>query len=170
MRDPGLLLESDAELMNAQIAIGSVSTAVVRRIVSRCRQASTGCIEYPLRKGTRYGTTRVKGRQEAVHRLMFAAFHGPIPAGAVVRHSCDNGACVNPAHLLIGRQSDNMKDAEERGRLRRQGSCCVRGHEFTPDNTRIARNGYRYCRACARLACARYQERKRSADASVGAR
>ena len=46
-------------------------------------------------------------------------FIGPVPEGQVVRHTCDNPPCVNPAHLLTGTQADNIRDRDQRGRTSR---------------------------------------------------
>lgn len=50
------------------------------------------------------------------HRHAFILTHGELPVGAVVRHSCDNPACVNPEHLSSGTQADNVRDMVARGR------------------------------------------------------
>jgi HNH endonuclease len=63
-----------------------------------------------------YGRLRIGGKLRPAHRLMYELRHGPIPDGQVVRHSCDNPACINPAHLSIGTQLDNVQDMFERGR------------------------------------------------------
>lgn len=52
-----------------------------------------------------------------VHRLAYEKAHGAIPKGLVVRHTCDNSLCINPEHLVIGTQAENMQDAATRGRL-----------------------------------------------------
>jgi len=52
------------------------------------------------------------------HRFAYEQFRGPIPAGMVVRHSCDNPGCVNPDHLELGTQQENMDDMRRRGRAR----------------------------------------------------
>lgn len=53
-----------------------------------------------------------------LHKISHAAFNGPVLAGLVVRHRCDNHSCFNPLHLLLGTQKENQKDKSERGRAR----------------------------------------------------
>lgn len=56
------------------------------------------------------------GKWELAHRTSYRLSVGPIPAGALILHSCDNPPCVNPAHLRPGNYSDNQRDAYDRGR------------------------------------------------------
>ena len=66
-----------------------------------------------------YGQIQIGGRetkQKLVHRLSYEIHYGEIPEGMVVMHSCDNPSCVNPDHLSVGTQSQNILDAFARGR------------------------------------------------------
>lgn len=63
-----------------------------------------------------YGKFRIDGRIVAAHRFVYELFRGPIPPRALVRHSCDVRACVNPDHLLIGTHALNADDRRVRGR------------------------------------------------------
>ncbi len=71
-----------------------------------------------------YGLTRVRGRQFRAHRLAWEQVYGPVPAGALICHRCDQPSCVNPAHLFAGSHRDNMAD---RAAKDRQLACGVRG-------------------------------------------
>ena len=64
---------------------------------------------------TGYGSIRVDGKAMRAHRVAYELAKGPIPEGALLRHTCDNPKCVNPDHLIPGTKSDNTKDAIERG-------------------------------------------------------
>ena len=52
---------------------------------------------------------------EYAHRVAYVLSKGNIPEGRVVRHRCDTPACVNPDHLLLGTQADNVNDAAVQG-------------------------------------------------------
>ena len=56
------------------------------------------------------------GTWDRIHRHYHRKFNGKIPKGKVVRHSCDNKKCINPAHLITGTHSDNVRDRVERDR------------------------------------------------------
>ena len=67
-----------------------------------------------------YGSFRDgRGQNVQAHRFSWEIYNGPIPEGLFVLHRCDIRNCVNPGHLFLGTQLDNMKDASEKGRLRR---------------------------------------------------
>lgn len=63
-----------------------------------------------------YGAMHWKGSKCLAHRISYRIEYGPIPEGKVVMHSCDNPPCVNPNHLSIGTQGDNVRDAQKKGR------------------------------------------------------
>lgn len=52
------------------------------------------------------------------HRMMWTLTYGEIPPGLMVCHHCDNGKCVNPNHLFLGTQQDNINDMMSKGRKR----------------------------------------------------
>lgn len=63
-----------------------------------------------------YGLVRVGGKLKKHHRLIWEANNGPIPNNMIVRHKCDNRACIEISHLELGTKKDNARDRDIRGR------------------------------------------------------
>lgn len=77
----------------------------------------TGCWEWQGYKNNGgYGIIGVNKETFRTHRLSWTLHRGPIPDGALVCHHCDNPCCVNPDHLFLGSQHDNVQDSIRKGK------------------------------------------------------
>lgn len=63
----------------------------------------------------------VRGKTTLVHRAAYEHFVGPVPDGMKVCHRCDVPSCVNPDHLFLGTQKDNLQDMFRKRRARPRG-------------------------------------------------
>ena len=77
-----------------------------------------------------YGNATWEGQAIYAHRLSWIIHNGPIPEGMLVCHHCDVKNCVNPEHLFVGTQKDNMQDCAKKGRVKAFPS--AEEHPLTP--------------------------------------
>jgi hypothetical protein len=113
--------ETPSPLMSAEVRADRLR-AKFEAAVSRGRDPDRDCWSLAGdRDSYGYALLASSGYRQSLkgHRVAYQLYTGPIPLGMVVRHTCDRPACVNPAHLLLGTQTDNNRDKVERGRQAR---------------------------------------------------
>lgn len=90
------------------------------------------CWNWTARLGTTgYGEFRLDERDHKAHRVSYAWANGPIPDGSMVDHRCHNRACVNPAHLRLASNKQNMENQSGPHRNSRSGVRGVCWHKPT---------------------------------------
>lgn len=111
-----------------------------------------------------YGRFHSDGTSFRAHRLAYQMAVGPIPDAAHLDHTCHNrdekcpgGAaclhrrCCNPHHLEPTSLVQNVMRGKSDAAGNARKTHCKRGHEFTPENTRMTSAGKRRCMACSGL-------------------
>jgi len=81
---------------------------------------ANGCVLWLGARGRGgYGICGWNKKVWSAHRLAWINAHGPIPEGMHVLHTCDVRNCINPEHLWLGTNADNIADKQKKGRAQR---------------------------------------------------
>jgi hypothetical protein len=130
---------------------------------------------WPWLGGTKpggYGMFWLAGKLVVATRLAWSLrYRVPFPDDLYACHTCDNPNCVNPKHIWPGTPQHNALDATIKGRMTAPKTIphntlkthCIRGHEFTPENTIAAAPGQRACRICRRMHQREWDRKNRQA-------
>ena len=116
---------------------------------------SDGCWNWTgSRNSEGYGNTMIGSRRDGsrrtakAHRVSFFIFTGISPEGYDVCHKCDNPSCINPNHLFLGTEKDNMRDMVRKGRESRLPSEKCSSTKLTKDQVieakQLKRHGTSY--------------------------
>lgn len=103
-----------------------ITRSAGERVIASSRlDLVTGCWNWLLKLDPDgYGRVHRSGKQPEFltsHRFSYEAFFGAVPEGFNVLHRCDNPSCVNPDHLWVGTQIDNLADMHRKGRANMKG-------------------------------------------------
>lgn len=128
-----------------------------QKILSRVTKTESGCWIWQghlMSEG--YAEMYFRGKLWRAHRLSYIFWKGEFDLSLDICHTCDVKRCVNPEHLWVGTHRQNMIDHVQKGRhYELKKTHCVRGHEFTEENTEWKSNGpgrnlARCCKICQR--------------------
>jgi len=92
-----------------------------------------------------YAQFSIKGKNRGAHRLSYERHRGEIPAGLQIDHLCRVRSCVNPDHMEMVTQQENMRRGIPRCA---KITHCPKGHAYDAQNTWIDKTGRRHCREC----------------------
>lgn len=112
----------------------------------------SGCIEWRGRLDSKgYGSVSYQSHRMGAHRAAYLVLVGSIPDGFQIDHLCRNRCCINPSHLEAVTKAENIRRSDNLSAVNARKTHCLRGHEFTPENTRMLPGPRRECRACRRI-------------------
>lgn len=142
-------------------------TPAIERVERLCvyepRGYATPCRIFTGTKWDGYGHIKVEtdGRRVNVsaHRITYVHYMGPIPEGLELDHLCRQRDCCEVTHLEAVTHLENVRRGESPSARHARKTHCIRGHEFTPENTAMervsGRRPYRRCKTCTREKYAR---------------
>lgn len=122
---------------------------IKERLKGRIFKDKNGCWNYTASKNPNgYGHLSAWGKVMLAHRVSYIVFRGEIPKGLFLDHLCRNRACINPSHLEIVTNRENILRGIGIPAKNYRKIQCIHGHKFDKNNTGYKPDGRRICLAC----------------------
>lgn len=135
---------------------------IYNKLTEKINKIDNGCWEFNHSLNNKgYGRISCKFESDPkiknyyAHRAMWISIYGPEFEKPFVCHRCDNPKCINPKHLFLGNNSDNMLDCNKKGRANRELAVLKYRGENHPRATitekiaieikELFKNGMRFC-------------------------
>lgn len=108
------------------------------------------CWEWLASKNKGYGQFQSQRRPLPAHRVAYQLTFRNLDPDLVIDHLCGNPGCCNPHHMEQVSRFENVRRGSALG-WRGRRTHCIRGHEFTEENTYWLRKNTRVCKKCRRM-------------------
>lgn len=123
------------------------------------KNAPNGCWQWlGSQNGRGYAQWHIGGKTIYVHRYAYNMLVGEVPDGFIIDHLCRNRSCVNPKHMELVTQQENILRGVGISAQASLATHCPQGHPYDEENTYVYQ-GRRYCRACGRKRTSDYEKR-----------
>ena len=110
-----------------------------------------------------------KGKSVLAHRWAYEHLGGnDIPEGLVIDHECRNRLCVNPEHMRVVTNGENILCGQSPIAINSRKTHCKKGHPLSGENLYVYKRKTgenRHCRTCAKVSRQAYRDRKKAATA-----
>lgn len=137
-------------------------TDILRVFSNRITIDDEGCyIFLGANRGGGYKGVSIRGHAYYAHRAMYSFVHNDLEMAGVVDHTCHTSACkevlckhrhcVNPDHLRLVTQKENLLSGNTLYARNARKTHCNSGHEFTEQNTYLTKRNQRLCKTCRKL-------------------
>lgn len=154
---------STADKLNVVSGVkGFVSMPLAERMETKIeRSDGLSCWHWRgARSSGGYGQIWVDGKLRPAHRVMYELKVAQVPEDLVIDHLCRVRHCVNPDHMEVVSQEENIRRGEG-GKNYRDKTHCPQGHPYAGDNLYTAPSGNRLCRKCQRRHQRAFRKRAR---------
>lgn len=123
---------------------------VLQRLKDYSTLSENGC--WTWTRGTNdygYGQLSVRAKTKIAHRVSYEFLVQEIPTGLFVDHLCRNRACINPNHMELVTNRENVLRGVGPTARNAKVTHCKNGHALTPDNVMQSSRNYRPCKTCS---------------------